>query len=787
MNTALQKKYRYLDSLSEDEFREKVVRRLLFRLGFEDGRDLDGPDELGKDAVFFEVDPFGEKRYTFVQTKIGNINMSANASTNLENCIAQLRTALKTPFRCISTKKNVYPKEVLFCTSGRMNEKARVYVLESIRDERLTFKDQDDLIPLIDKHCPEIWVGLETDLFPYLVSMKRRFSASTSAIASRPGMENVAAIDFDQHIDLRLMKRELQTRKRKGERFESIETKVLTTTAFLEDLPRKAMIIGDAGCGKTELLKRITVSLGDQSIAQKKAELIPVFIEATSLVHCGADRLEIIAAQVAKSYGDFQKDAFSAADLEAGRVVILVDALDEVGEGSDLKKVFSLLAEFMSERPDCPLLVTSRQYDRVYRGLRELNLVEYEILPLEFIQAEKMLKKIEKKGTLAPQDSKEILRKLNSIHGIELNPLLISIFASTADLVRSDLPANITELFKKYTELMLGRWDETKGLSSQYQAPLKDRILSAFGYRLHKDRRTNFGFDELSEFVRDCLDDLGQSASAEKLIAELVPRSELFSKEGDLYRFRHHMLQEFFAGRGIPEHEDVQGFIDDDWWQNPIVFYYGENPNIAGSIIKIILESSTKPSWQSIRTIGLAIQACYLSRVDDRVDVWKYCVQELYPIFKERLEAAKGDRYPNLFFIGDYIFTRDSVALSVLSKQFEEVIAPWLSDPSSEEEELESRRLWTLVSLIETGKASDAAVLLERFPIQNEFYLLALHFGAYLASEVRLIEEKEKNSCDSIMRKLEPKVSLKRAEVIREFKGQALELRKGKIKAIDSD
>lgn len=785
MDTELQKKYKYLDSLNEDNFREKVIRRLFFRIGFRDGRDLDGPDELGKDAVFFEVDRFGDKRYIFVQTKVGNINMSANASTNLENCIAQLRTALSTPFRCVATKHNVYPKEVLFCTSGRMNEKARVHVLDSIKDERLTFKDRDDLIPLVDEHCPEIWVGLEADLFPYLLAMKRRFSTGSSGIASRPGAEYVSAIDFDQHVDLRLMKRELQTKKRKGERFETIETKVISTTSFLDSLPNRAMIIGEAGCGKTELLKRIAVSLGDRSIAQNKADLIPIFVEATDLANSELTKLELIASRVARSYCELQNDAFSVDDLDEGRVVVLVDALDEVGEGGRLKIVLEMLNRFLVEFPNCFFLVSARQHDKVYRGLRSLGLAEYEILPLEFVQAEKMLKKIEKKGKLAPSDSKEILRKINSIHGIELNPLLVSIFASTADLVRSDLPANITELFKKYTELMLGRWDETKGLSSQYQAPLKDRLLAGFSYCLHREKKTSFSFEELNSFVRKCLDEIGQSAEAGEVMAEILPRSELFRAENGIYRFRHHMLQEFFAGRGIPQHEDLGDLIDDDWWQNPIVFYFGDHPELASSIIKTIVENSSEPTWQSIRTIGLAIQSCYLSKVDDRIDVWKYCVQELYPIFKDRLKDAQKEKYPNLSFVTDYIITRDSVALSVLRASFDAKIVPWLSDSSVDQEELESRRLWAFVALLETGNAQLVLKHLEALPIENRFFLLALHFGAYVASDVRLIEEKEKSSCHSIMHKLDGKVSAVRAEVIREFKGQSLELRKGKISAVD--
>src|SRR2546423_1531959 len=46
------KKERYLKQLSEDEFRDRVVRPLLLLRGMKDGRDLCGPDEAGKDSIF---------------------------------------------------------------------------------------------------------------------------------------------------------------------------------------------------------------------------------------------------------------------------------------------------------------------------------------------------------------------------------------------------------------------------------------------------------------------------------------------------------------------------------------------------------------------------------------------------------------------------------------------------------------------------------------------------------------------------------------------------------------
>ena len=63
------KKERFLLSLSEDDFRDLVVRPLLLRQGLQDGRDLCGPFEEGKDALFVAIDQLGLQNIWVVQTK----------------------------------------------------------------------------------------------------------------------------------------------------------------------------------------------------------------------------------------------------------------------------------------------------------------------------------------------------------------------------------------------------------------------------------------------------------------------------------------------------------------------------------------------------------------------------------------------------------------------------------------------------------------------------------------------------------------------------------------------
>ena len=99
------KKEEYLLNYTEDEFRDLIIRPLFFEKGFKDGRELCGPLEEGKDSLFSEKDKLGYTLFYAVQTKKGNLNMAAKASGNVNNAIAQLRTALATKIPLIMPKK----------------------------------------------------------------------------------------------------------------------------------------------------------------------------------------------------------------------------------------------------------------------------------------------------------------------------------------------------------------------------------------------------------------------------------------------------------------------------------------------------------------------------------------------------------------------------------------------------------------------------------------------------------------------------------------------------------
>ena len=92
------KKRAFLDALSEDDFRDRVVRPLYRLLGLKHLRDTCGADELGKDCLFVTKDALGAPSIVAVQTKTGSVSLAGTkVGQNLAVIHTQPTTALSTP------------------------------------------------------------------------------------------------------------------------------------------------------------------------------------------------------------------------------------------------------------------------------------------------------------------------------------------------------------------------------------------------------------------------------------------------------------------------------------------------------------------------------------------------------------------------------------------------------------------------------------------------------------------------------------------------------------------
>lgn len=784
------KKERFLRSLSEDQFRDRVVRPLLLRRGLLDGRDLCGPDEEGKDAVFLSPSPLGASDLVVVQTKKGNINLASKAIDNLANVVTQMRTAAATPVVFTATKEKRFPARVVLCASGKINLAARKHIAGELQEPRLQFLDADDLIPLLDDTFPELWLNVDSEVAPYMRNLRKAIEQSSESVTITemfPGMSS-AATDA-MFVDLFLWRTTFRLRKRRGQVERVPEFIEIPVTAIPGKPEQLVLILGEAGAGKSTSVRRLAYVLAGKPLSGDAEFQIPVLLRAIDLARERNQKLLDAALAETQKISNSQKPVFGSDALEDGRVAVFIDALDEVADDDDRKTVVTRIHDFNRTYPHCLVILTSRE-STFLKNLSDLAVfTQYRVRKISFKQAMTLIDNLEKKGSLPIESSKELIRRLEDIHGMDLSPLLVTVFAATTEFGRKDIPANITELFKKFTEMMLGRWDATKGFPHQFHAPLKEFILTKIAFDMHFERVTEIELDDLRSRIAMELRNRGYEADTDQLMDEMLNRSGLLRINGDRVEFRHLLLQEFYAGRGIPTEELLETLIFDDWWRRAVVFYFGDRPDNSGALVKIrgVLGSrGSAERFTAAGTLGLAIQACYLIPVTDKVAGIADVVDVLADVKDDIVQNLPGvTKFPLTGFLAYYLNARDSVAVAALSDAAQSLLKTWRS--SKEEGEAEVREFWLIVGLLEAGLVTAAELLIRKFRPRDARLLLAIYLGCVLIQHIRVSTDHQKKSAVRICERLTGEITGLRQQVYEEFKTYLLELRRGEITGVSED
>ena len=638
-----------------------------------------------------------------------------------------------------------------------------------------------------------MWLGIDAEIAPYFKQLKKFLEESDENIAITeilPKEKQFHVAVDEAFVMLHLHRTILKTKKQKGRFIQFPHFEQIPVNGILKKKERLILVLGEAGAGKSTCIKKLSHSLVKEGFnADSKDKIrIPIILRASDISSRTQNSLVDICAAETQKLSKSSKPSFSSEDLIEGRLIIFIDALDEIEDEQTRISVLNLIEGFHKLNPNCLIVVTSREYAFV-KQIDFLSQFEtFRLSPINYRQAEQIITAIQKGKSLVIQESQEVLRRLEQVHGLVLNPLLVTVFAATSDFMRHDIPANITELFKKFTEMMLGRWDATKGLQQQYHAPLKDFILCKIAFEMHNEGLTIIDIDRFNILMKKELESRGHFPDFDQLREEILNRSGLFVRFGDNLQFRHLLLQEFFAGRGIPSHEYIKTAITNDWWRRAIVFYFGDNPSNSEALkmaINGLGSRSVKESFEGTLTIGLGLQACYLVELSDKFEIYTWVIESLAKAGCELLNEGQEpqNKFPLTAFLYYYLFSRDSVALSIIANRIEDLTRKLLADESQPARDI--RMFWLIVGLIESGSIGEAEPLIKNFKPSDSRLLLGIHLGCFLIQHLRVATKSQCAIAKRICDRLSDHVSHLRIQLLEEVKSELLEIREGKVATID--
>jgi len=317
-------KWKLLQELDEATFRTDVLLPLLKRMGYYDVRERHGPDEYGKDITFREVSPLGDNYYAVI-VKVGDISGAARGKKNLDAVQSQINMAFSMPIEDIEAKKKHDVNHVIVWTTGKISNNAQRRIMENKAREyrNIDFKDGQATIELLEKFYPAFFTIRDPYVCDYYAGAKEFYSR----------LEELRALGYssERHrLPVIFVPPTLRLYGELPKRFGGRHKKVRYTFDDVLRENRNTLIIGDAGSGKSTMLRRMLLKIIEENEQALRRTPIPILVECKKV---DFDDPNGLLKALNKEFLRFDAKGLAqelGTDLEDGSIIVLLDALDEL-------------------------------------------------------------------------------------------------------------------------------------------------------------------------------------------------------------------------------------------------------------------------------------------------------------------------------------------------------------------------------------------------------------------------------------------------------------------------
>lgn len=482
-----------------------------------------GVGEFGADFVLEKFDPtLDQTRHVGVVAKIGKIVQN---TTEVENQIRECTL----PRIIFNGERETRLAEVIVVTTGTITAGAQKKILDQFQARSITFIDGNQLLDLIDKHASFLWSDLPSEISAYLHRTQMDVRAA-DAKASLVEGSNLCHL----FIDLDLID------KARGYDFKN-PPKPIAASQLLDELKAPLTVVeGEMGAGKSKLLRQTALTSSDAQRFSSSKSLLPIL---TSFEDFRRDHDGKLASLIANVGDDLQSQSF----------LILIDGLDEVvadrGEASDAIRE---LVEQLQDFPSCRAIVTSRPLGE----FDEFSAKEVARYSIQSLSLGKLKTFIQAFCTNASLSSRliEDLKKSDLFRELPQRPISAILLTNLLLSEQSrELPSSMTELYAQSFELMLGRWDQKKGLATQAEYEAADQVCTRLARHVIDDRRAGVSIPHAQAEFMSYLQERNLNIDADALFNKTLSRSGVLSTsiDGAAVLFRHRSFAEFLYAKSL--------------------------------------------------------------------------------------------------------------------------------------------------------------------------------------------------------------------------------------------
>lgn len=618
-------------------------------------------------------------------------------------------------------KKKIILSSIWIITSQNIAQNAQDKINHDYPDKKFVFIDDNKLVSLIDKYMKNFWYDIELSLSDYLKDIRIKTTEEDLRFNLMPGMQNDIFIEPEIY---RVIKEGYEFNEKK-------KNKVFDKVKIEKEIEQNNFIIieGQMGAGKSKLLRHLAIQYSEPSFYIQN-KIIPILLQYKSIIEEALFSIDLLINYALKTY--------NIEDINNRKLLILIDGYDEVD--IDGEKNISILKDLINshhEYKGCAILLATRHTNIL--GNKELfgnSVLKVELSSLSPKKMIEFLSKLCHALNIADRLVEDIT-KSPLMQQLPQSPIAAILLAKLIENNSKDLPSNMPELYQKYLELALGRWDIDKGLESQKEYDVALSIIMDIAEFIIDGNIDEVSCDILYQKIDEYLKPRNLNLEVSKIVKILLDRSAILTKNHSIntVRFSHRTFSEYFYALRKAHLNDLQ--IDTRvfsiYWMNIYYFYIGikrDCPEYLNSICALQPENEGQ-SWLKVINLSNFFMAGYSTPYNIIKNNFHKILLDTASMYENIIQkkiSSAFKSFPEMILLWWIQFTiRNSYSYDYFGKAIDDCVLSIIEDTASDEKKAYALFFLSVIG-IDQNNTSPLDFLLseykERLPITVQMGLL---------------------------------------------------------------